>query len=357
MALARASELTVDFTIGRHLMPSRRTLLRAVDRVSIEIDPGETLGLVGESGSGKSTLGRALLRLIPASSGHLELMGEEVDLHRRLPTRLRKRVQMVFQDPYSSLNPAMTIGEAVGEPLVVHGEARRADLAARIEEALEQVGLRHEHGSRYPHEFSGGQRQRVAIARAMILRPDLVVCDEPVSALDVSIQGQIVNLLAEIQAKLDTSYLFIAHDLSVVRHISHRIAVMYLAQVVETGPTARVYDSPAHPYTAALLSAVPPTHPRKSGLHGRVLLEGEIPSVLEPPSGCRFRTRCPFAMEVCAEREPEPYPVEGGGSAACHLHTKGPALGGGSVLELIREHASVAGGPMRANESDNQEGQ
>ena len=330
MPKLRVEDLEVTFNVGR----GRK--LHAVDGVSFHVDEGETLGLVGESGSGKSTTGMAVLRLVEPTGGRVHLGGTEVTgLRSRQMRPLRKRMQIVFQDPYSSLDPSMTIGQQLDEPLVVHTSLSKAERRARVDEALDTVKLSRRYTTRYPNEFSGGQRQRIAIARAMILDPELVVCDEPVSALDVSTQSQIVNLLLGIQEQSRTSFLFIAHDLAVVRLVSARTAVMYLGQLVETGPSARVYDAPAHPYTAALNSAIPIPDPDRQRTRDRIVLGGDQPSPLTPPSGCRFRTRCPFAMEVCAEEAPPQYPVDGGGYAACHLHTHGPQLRGASVLPLI----------------------
>jgi peptide/nickel transport system ATP-binding protein len=337
----RVEDLRVTFDVGR------RRRLHAVDGVSFHIDEGETLGLVGESGSGKSTTGAALLRLTEPTAGRVHLGETEVTrLRGRALRALRKRMQIVFQDPYSSLDPSMTVGQQLEEPLLVHESLSRAERRARVAEALDTVRLSRRFATRYPNEFSGGQRQRIAIARAMMLRPELVVCDEPVSALDVSTQSQIVNLLLGIQEASRTSFLFIAHDLAVVRLVSSRTAVMYLGQLVETGPSARVYDAPAHPYTAALNSAIPVPDPDRQRSRDRIILGGDQPSPLDPPSGCRFRTRCPFAMEVCAEEAPSQYPVEGGGYAACHLHMHGPQLRGASVVplvhEVVQQHRPVA---------------
>jgi oligopeptide/dipeptide ABC transporter ATP-binding protein len=326
----RVEDLEVTFNVGR----GRK--LHAVDGVSFHVDEGETLGLVGESGSGKSTTGMAVLRLTEPTAGRVYLGDTEVTgLRSRRMRPLRKRMQIVFQDPYSSLDPSMTIAQQLDEPLKVHTSLSKTERRVRVDEAMDTVKLSRRYTTRYPNEFSGGQRQRIAIARAMILDPELVVCDEPVSALDVSTQSQIVNLLLGIQEQSRTSFLFIAHDLAVVRLVSARTAVMYLGQLVETGPSARVYDAPAHPYTAALNSAIPIPDPDRQRTRDRIVLGGDQPSPLTPPSGCRFRTRCPFAMEVCAEEAPPQYPVDGGGYAACHLHTHGPQLHGASVLPLI----------------------
>jgi oligopeptide/dipeptide ABC transporter ATP-binding protein len=274
------------------------------------------------------------MRLIDPSSGRVILGGRDLTSMRFAELRrVRRDLQMVFQDPYSSLNPKITIGQIVGEPLEVHDGIRGRERQARVAELLVQVGLGAEMVDRYPHEFSGGQRQRIAIARALALRPRLVVCDEPISSLDVSTQSQVINLLAELQERLGLAYLFIAHDLSVVRHISHRIAVMYLGQFVELGAAEEVYSRPAHPYTAALLSAIPMPE-RESAPSRRIILNGDQPSALNPPNGCRFHTRCPYAMDLCAEVEPPPYRTAAGTSVKCHLHQHGPALAGASVTSL-----------------------
>jgi oligopeptide/dipeptide ABC transporter ATP-binding protein len=319
----------------------RRRWLHAVNGVSLRIAPGETLGLVGESGSGKSTIGLAVLRLIDPESGNIYLGATDVTaLPRKKLRSLRRRMQIVFQDPYSSLNPSMTIGQLLDEPLLVHSDLSKADRQAAVADILEAVGLHAGYAARYPHEFSGGQRQRVAIARAMIFQPELVVLDEPVSALDVSTQSQILNLLKSIQDRSGTAFLLIAHDLAVVRLMSPRVAVMYLGEIVEEGPSGRVYDHPGHPYTAALISAIPFPDPVRQRAGGRLILHGELPSLLNPPSGCRFRTRCPFAMEICAKEAPSPVPIDGGGVAACHLHAHGPRLGGRSVKPLLSTASS-----------------
>jgi oligopeptide/dipeptide ABC transporter ATP-binding protein len=331
----RVVDLNVAYDIGSTGF-GRRRWLHAVNNVSFEIMDGETLGLVGESGSGKSTTGLAILRLIEPASGKVALSGTDVIALGRNDLRaLRRRMQMVFQDPYSSLNPSMTIQQLLEEPLIVHADMPRSERRGMVGQVLESVGLHTDFAARYPHEFSGGQRQRVAIARAMIVRPEFVVLDEPVSALDVSTQSQILNLLKRIQGDSGTAFLLVAHDLAVVRLMSPRVAVMYLGEIVEAGPSARVYDEPAHPYTAALISAVPFPDPERQRAGRRLILRGELPSPLNPPSGCRFRTRCPFAMDICAVEAPPPVAIDGGGVAACHLHTHGPRLAGGSLRPLL----------------------
>ena len=327
-------DLHVRYDVGSNGL--RRRWLHAVNGVSLKIGAGRTLGLVGESGSGKSTIGLAVLRLIEPASGRIMLNDTDVTALPRGQLRsLRRRMQMVFQDPYSSLNPSMTIQQLLEEPLLIHADLSRADRRSAVADILQAVGLHAGYAARYPHEFSGGQRQRIAIARAMIMKPELVVLDEPVSALDVSTQSQILNLLRDIQDRSGSAFLLVAHDLAVVRLMSPRVAVMYLGEIVEEGPSKRVYESPGHPYTAALTSAIPFPDPVRQRSAKRLILKGELPSLLDPPSGCRFRTRCPFAMDICAAEAPPRVPVEGGGSAACHLHGHGPKLGGRSVLPLV----------------------
>ncbi len=304
--------------------------VRAVDGVDLEVDRGQTLGLVGESGSGKSTTARLIVRLIEPSEGTVEFDGTDLTTLDRGELRtMRRRIQMVFQDPYASLSPRLTVAQIVGEPLSVHGEASKADRDDRVGELLDQVGLDHRALDRYPHEFSGGQRQRIAVARALALEPDLVVCDEPVSALDVSIQSQVVNLLADLQERLGLAYLFISHDLSVVRHVSDRVAVMYLGRIVEEGPAGEVHDHPTHPYTEALLSAIPVPDPVRQRARTRIVLEGDVPSPLNPPPGCHFHPRCPYVMDICRTEDPPAYERPGGGRVHCHLHA-----GGVRVLDL-----------------------
>ncbi len=280
--------------------------VQAVDGVSFELGKGETLGVVGESGCGKSTLAKVLTSLEKPTSGSATFQGEELFGRRgKALNRARRNIQLIMQDPYTSLNPRMTVADMVGEPFAIHPEvAPKKDRERRTRELLDMVGLNPEHINRYPHQFSGGQRQRIGIARALALRPEVIVCDEPVSALDVSIQAQVMNLLGELQRELGLSYIFIAHDLSVVRHISTRVAVMYLGRIVETGTEPQIYERPSHPYTRALLSAVPVPDPNARGKGSRIRLEGDVPNPADPPSGCRFRTRCWMAEEKCAVEDP-----------------------------------------------------
>jgi len=296
--------------------PGRGGIVRAVDGVSFEVARGETLALVGESGCGKSTAARLVLRLIEPTEGVIRFDGAEVAGKGALRA-LRRRVQVVFQDPYASLNPRLRVGDTIGEPMEVHGIGTNATRAARVRDLLALVGLAPYHADRYPHEFSGGQRQRIGIARALAVGPELVVCDEPVSALDVSIQAQVVNLLKDLQSRLGLSYLFIAHDLSVVRHVADRVAVMYLGQIVETAPKRALFGDPRHPYTRALLAAVPHPDPRRRGQI--VPLGGDVPSPIHPPPGCRFHTRCPHAQPLCRAEAPALREFAPGHASACHF--------------------------------------
>jgi oligopeptide transport system ATP-binding protein len=304
--LVEVQNLSKYFVLDRTWNGRPLTVVRAVEDVSFSIMPGETLGLVGETGCGKSTVGRTLVGLYEPSAGKALLDGSDIHdaLHYGKSTAFRRRLQMIFQDPYASLDPRMTVGDIVGEPLDIHRLASGDNRRERIQELLMQVGLDPEHAGRYPHEFSGGQRQRVGIARALAAEPDFIVCDEPISALDVSIQAQVVNLLQDLQKKLGLTYLFIAHDLSMVRHISHRIAVMYLGSLVEIASSAVLFKDPQHPYSQALLSAIPLPDPHLEATRERILMPGEVPSPVNPPSGCRFRTRCQFAMPICADIVP-----------------------------------------------------
>ena len=311
------------FPIHRGIFSRVAGQVRAVDGVSFHIGRGETLGLVGESGCGKSTVGRTVLKLLEPTEGRIRVHGEDVtdlDPVRMMP--FRQRMQMIFQDPYASLNPRMSAGAIVGEPMLIHELAGRGEREERVEALFERVGLDRRHMSSYPHEFSGGQRQRIGIARALALNPDLIVGDEPVSALDVSIQAQIINLLMDLQDELKLSFLFVAHDLAVVEHISHRVAVMYLGRIVETTDKASLFEMPLHPYTEALLSAVPVPKARARGRR-RVILSGDVPSPINPPAGCHFHTRCPYSMARCRTDAPALGEVRPGHWAACHLHDGG----------------------------------
>ena len=320
--LLEVTDLAKHYPVKRGLILAKQIgTVRAVDGVTFTLNRGETLALVGESGCGKSTTARLVLRLIEPSAGNVRFEGRDITSLDRMELKaFRRRAQIVFQDPYASLNPRYTVGQTIAEPMEVHGIGDAASRRARVEELLGLVGLAPYHAARYPHEFSGGQRQRIGIARALAVGPDLVVCDEPVSALDVSIQAQVVNLLADLQKRLGLSYLFIAHDLAVVKHVADRIAVMYLGRIVEISEKRELFTNPRHPYTRALLAAIPHPDPRR---RGQVTpLGGDVPSPLNPPPGCRFHTRCPFAQQVCREKEPV---LENG--VACHRVEELPPAG------------------------------
>jgi peptide/nickel transport system ATP-binding protein len=321
--LLQAIGLGKTFAVGGRLSPGGRRVVHAVDDVSLEVRPGETVGLVGESGCGKSTLGRCLVRLYDITAGQLRFKGTDISHYSRRQLRpIRREMQMVFQDPYASLNPRRRVGDLIAEPLRVHGRRGRAEIAERVHELMGLVGLATEHIERFPHEFSGGQRQRIGIARALALDPHLIVADEPVSALDVSIQAQIVNLLADLQERLGLTYVFIAHDLSVIRQVATRTAVMYLGSIVELGPTDEVYRAPAHPYTQALISAVP-VPDVDGGARQRIVLSGDVPNPMNPPTGCRFHPRCRFAKDRCRAERPMLREIAPGRTVACHFPLMG----------------------------------
>ena len=317
-AILEAENLAKHFPVGSGLLRKTRQVVRALDGVDLTVDRGECLGVVGESGSGKTTLGRCLIRLIEPTGGTVRFRGEQIlGLRARELRRRRRHFQMIFQDPYGSLNPRMNVERTISEPLRIHGLVNKEERTERVLSLLELVGLPRAALRRYPHEFSGGQRQRIGIARALATEPDLVVADEPVSALDVSVQAQIVNLLASLQDSLDLALIFIAHDLAVVEQIAHRVAVLYLGRVVELASTDSLFGSPLHPYTVALLSAVPVPDPVRR--RGRILLPGDPPSPLNPPSGCRFHTRCPIAKPRCETEEPQLVELRTGHTVACHF--------------------------------------
>ena len=320
MALLEIRDLRTYFPIRSPLLSRHLGDVRAVDGVTLDVEDGETLGLVGESGCGKSTLGRSILRLIEPTGGSIRFEGRDLLTLGYAEMRdMRRRMQIIFQDPYASLNPRMRVGEIIGEGLKIHGLAagpERRDVVMRI---LNRVGLREDHYDRYPHEFSGGQRQRIGIARALVFQPRMIIADEPVSALDVSIQAQILNLLDELQSEFKLTYIFISHDLRVVEHVSHRVAIMYLGKIVEVGGSKDIYAEARHPYTKALLSAVPMPDPDAKNRRDRVLLQGDVPSPANPPTGCSFHPRCPFAEKACAETEPPLERMDDGRLIACHV--------------------------------------
>jgi oligopeptide transport system ATP-binding protein len=318
--LLEVSHVVKHFPIKEGLLFDRQVAaVHAVDDVSLTLHEGETLGLVGESGSGKSTLCRTIIQLLQPTAGSVKYRGKElVGLSRKDLQPVRRDIQMIFQDPYASLNPRKRVGQIIGDPLRLHGLASGSQLQREVRQLMDRVGLQPEHYNRFPHEFSGGQRQRIGIARALALRPKLIIADEPVSALDVSIQAQIINLLDDLQDEFDLSYIFVAHDLGVVRHVSDRIAVMYLGKLVERSPAAVLYERPIHPYSVALLSAVPIPDPKVEAERQPLVLEGDVPSPVNPPPACRFHTRCPWATEICSQDEPPLAEYESGQAAACH---------------------------------------
>lgn len=318
--ILKVENLKMYFPIKRGVIQRTVGHVHAVDDVSFEVHKGETLGLVGESGCGKTTTGRTILQLYRATDGKVLFEGKDLTKLRSEEMRqMRRKIQMIFQDPYASLNPRMTVEQIIGEPLLVHGLAHGNEIREKVKTLLSQVGLNPAYIDRYPHEFSGGQRQRIGVARAISLEPDLIVCDEPISALDVSIQAQVVNLLEDLQDKLGLTYIFIAHDLSMVRHISTRVIVMYLGVFVELADRNTLYKNPMHPYTIGLLSAVPIPDPLVEEKRERIILKGDVPSPVNPPSGCRFRTRCPIAQQVCADERPSWKEVEPSHFVACHF--------------------------------------
>ncbi len=345
--LIEVRDLKMHFPVTKGIILQRQVgAIKAVDGVSFSIKRGETLGLVGESGCGKSTTGRAILQLYRPTSGQVLFQGIDLTkLHGEEMRRMRRKVQMIFQDPYASLNPRMTVGDIIGEPIQVHGLRKsKKEIRDRVQELLQLVGLNPYFINRYPHEFSGGQRQRIGVARALAVEPEFVVCDEPVSALDVSIQAQVINLLEELQDKLGLTYLFIAHGLAVVKHISDRVAVMYLGKVVELAQRTKLYEMPMHPYTQALLSAVPIPDPKVEKRRKRIILEGDVPSPLNPPTGCHFHTRCPIAIEKCRVEEPPFVDYGGGHFAACWRARESIELLPKPPAEAVVPEAKIAPG-------------
>ncbi|MGY0692196.1 ABC transporter ATP-binding protein [Virgibacillus sp. FSP13] len=309
-------------SLKKHFKVGRRSLLKAVDGISFDIYKGETFGLVGESGCGKSTVGRTIVRLYEPTDGEVVFDGESISdkKHKKELKKFHQHLQMIFQDPYASLNPRMTVKDIIGAGIDIHGSSDKKQRSEQVYEVLETVGLSKMHANRYPHEFSGGQRQRIGIARALVVNPDFIVADEPISALDVSIQAQVVNLMKKIQEERGLTYLFIAHDLSMVKHISDRIGVMYLGNMVEVAPANDLYADPLHPYTKALLSAIPLPDPNIEKSRERIILKGDVPSPISPPSGCPFRTRCPAAMDICSEIKPDWKEVHNAHWVSCHLY-------------------------------------
>lgn len=331
--ILKIRDLVKEFPIQAGVFRRQVGAVQAVSGVSLDLFKNETLGVVGESGCGKSTLGRSLLRLVEPTSGTVTFGNEDVTLASKGRLReLRRDLQMVFQDPYASLNPRLPIRDIVGEPMVIHGVPKK-EARKRVGDLLERVGLLAEHGNRYPHEFSGGQRQRIGIARSLALRPKVIILDEPVSALDVSIQAQVLNLLDEIQDEYDLSFIFIAHDLSVIRHTSDRVAVMYLGRIAEVADRDALYDNPAHPYTQSLLSAVPVADPRRERSRTRIILQGDVPSPANPPAGCRFHPRCPVAQDKCKTDTPQLVEIATGHEVSCHF----PLAPGETLLARVKE--------------------
>ncbi|MGJ8529937.1 ABC transporter ATP-binding protein [Maritalea sp.] len=321
--LVKAQNLKVHFPIHSGILRRQVGSVKAVDGLNFEIKRGETLGLVGESGCGKSTAGRAMLRLYELTEGQIDFEGVDISsLNPSEMLKMRPRMQMIFQDPQACLNPRMTVGDIIAEPLDEHTKLSSKEKREKVKSLLESVGMNPNFVNRYPHEFSGGQRQRIGIARALALEPDFIVCDEPIAALDVSIQAQVVNLLQDIQDRMGLTYLFISHDLSMVRHIADRVAVMYLGKIVEIAPKEELYKNPRHPYTKALLSAVPVPDPEIEKTREHIVLQGDVPSPANPPKGCRFCTRCPVAIEKCFDEEPEWLHLDNGANVACHLVEK-----------------------------------